>query len=130
MNFIVNKVLVIPQESDRVLDYPEYHFRPHFAGGQVWSASMLDAMFAQVLFTPSLIATVQALAGGPVAPKFFEKSSAVFQMPLPLGVDGFHGSTFGDLFEFLISKDIIPIALFRRSVRRKFVPIRVFLRRF
>jgi hypothetical protein len=58
-------------EDYSVLDYPEYHFRPLFAGGNVWAASMVDSLFAQIMYNPSLLNIVRLLAGGSPDPEFF-----------------------------------------------------------
>ena len=108
--FIKKKTGATKLKMNGKLLHPQFHYHPLFTSGSIFTCSVFDSLMPQLVSSPGLLKVIEMLAFGGSTSSFIFESAHVHQIPVPVN---FVKRTYGDLFEYLTNKEIIPIALYR-----------------
>ena len=108
------------QPGAELITSDNYSVSPLYASGQVHVSTIADKLVSQSFYNPHIVSFVKLLNTGSVyqlgesklRSKFEEvHPSNVYQIPLPKTL---HNKTYGDVFDFLVSRfGIIPMGIYR-----------------
>jgi len=85
---------------------PEYHFRPRFAAGRIYTSSMLDSLTCQAFLNPAVLAIIKLMVNS-------AKSAQIYLIPV-------HARFSGKRYKFVVSQflkytKMLPIGIYRAA---------------